>query len=68
MKKKTLDRFINEVIGDVSQPFHIAFGAAKFSPTGKGEEFSSPCSLLGKLMKKKKLVPQIFLGRRMEHE
>ena len=53
MKKKTLDRFINEVIGDVSQPFHIAFGAAKFSPTGKGEEFSSPCSLLGKLIKKR---------------
>ena len=60
MKKKTLDRFINEVIGDVSQPFHIAFGAAKFSHTGKGEEFSSPLFLAREINEKKKLVPQIF--------
>ena len=53
LKKKTLAKFINKVIGDVSQPFHIAFGAAKFAPTGRGEAFSSPCSSLGKLIREK---------------
>ena len=51
LKKKTLDNFINKVIGD--GPFHVAFGAAKFTPTGRGEHYSSPSSLLGKLMKKR---------------
>ena len=43
LKKKTLDNF---VIGDRSKPFHIAFGSANFSATGKGER-------IGKLIKEK---------------
>ena len=53
LKKKTLDNFINKVIGDKTQPFHIAFGAAKFAATGKGEQFSSPSSLVGKLFRER---------------
>ena len=53
LKKKTLDNFVNEVIGDRSDPFHIAFGAAKFAPTGKGEHYASPCSALGKLIRER---------------
>ena len=49
LKKKTLDNFINDVVGDRHKSFHIAFGAT----TGKGEHYSSPYSLIGKLMRER---------------
>ena len=54
LKKKVLNNFINKVIGDNnSKPVHIAFGNAKFAPAGKGESYSSPYILLGKLFERR---------------
>ena len=51
LRNKILANFVNRVLGDTTQPFHIAFGAAKFAATGKGEHFASPCSSFGEQLK-----------------
>ena len=53
--KKTLDKFVNRVIGDTQNlgPFHLAFGGAEFSITGRGEHYASPYLKLRKLMQKR---------------
>ena len=53
LKKRTLDTFINRIVGDTSKPLHIAYGSAKFKATGRGEKFSSPSSSVAKLIEKK---------------
>ena len=53
LKRKTLDSFVNRVVGDTTRPFHVAFGAAKFAATGKGEHYASPSSTVGKLIQEK---------------
>ena len=53
-KKKTLDNFVNRVVGDDrAEPLHVAFGAAKFASTGRGEHYASPSSLVAKLIRKR---------------
>ena len=49
LRNKTIANYVNRILGDKSQPFHVAFGAAKFTPTDKGEHLASPYSSFGKL-------------------
>ena len=55
LSKKTLDKFVNRVIGDTQNlgPFHLAFGGAEFATTGPGEHYASPYLKLRKLMQKR---------------
>ena len=53
LKNKTLDTFVNSVMNKkktklMQHPVTIAYGAAKFSSTGRGEHFSSPTSIIKK--------------------
>ena len=55
LRKKTLDKFVNRVIGDTKTlgPFHLAFGDAKFATTGRCEHYGSPYLKLRKVMQQR---------------
>ena len=44
---------------DKSEPLHVAFGAAKFASTGRGEYYASQSSLVAKLIRKR-VEPENF--------
>lgn len=54
-KQRCIADFVNRLIppkSDVTR-YHVAFGAAKFAATGKGEHFSSPARTLGRAIRRR---------------
>ena len=54
-KQKCIANFVNQIIPPNSNvtDYHVAFGDAKFAATGKGERFSSPAKLFGKVIRER---------------